>query len=53
MLVIDINSLHTVLKDPTRRKILATLNDKGSISYVEMLDLLEIEHTGKLNYHLK
>jgi len=52
-LAIDIDSLHTVLKDPTRRKILAALNDKGTISYVEMLELLEIEHTGKLNYHLK
>src|SRR5205807_5040390 len=49
----DLGSLHRILKDPTRRRILSALNEKGSLAYVEILGLLEIEHTGKLNYHLK
>jgi hypothetical protein len=49
----DVGSLHAILKDPTRRQILAVLADRGPLAYVEILNLLEIEHTGKLNYHLK
>ncbi len=49
----DLGSLHRILKDPTRRRILSALNEKGPLAYVEILGLLEIEHTGKLNYHLK
>jgi DNA-binding transcriptional ArsR family regulator len=49
----DLGSLHRILKDPTRRRILSALNEKGPLAYVELLGLLEIEHTGKLNYHLK
>jgi hypothetical protein len=49
----DIGSLHGILKDPTRRRILSVLNERGALAYVEILGLLEIEHTGKLNYHLK
>src|SRR6266567_1449423 len=49
----DLGSLHRILKDPTRRRILSALNGKGPLAYVELLGLLEIEHTGKLNYHLK
>ncbi len=41
------------MKDPTRRRILDLLAEKGTLSYVEILNALEIEHTGKLNYHLK
>lgn len=29
------------------------LCERGSLTYVELLNLLEIAHTGKLNYHLK
>ncbi len=49
----DLGSLYKILKDPTRRRILSALNERGSLAYVEILGLLEIEHTGKLNYHLK
>jgi DNA-binding transcriptional ArsR family regulator len=50
---VDISQLHGVLKDPTRSKILELLNEKTSLSYVELQNLLQISHTGKLNYHLK
>lgn len=50
---VDISKLHNVLRDPTRAKILELLDQKASLSYVEIQDLLQIGHTGKLNYHLK
>jgi hypothetical protein len=50
---VDISNLHGVLKDKTRRKILTSLKVKGSLSYSELLNLLDPPHTGKLNYHLK
>lgn len=50
---VDISNLHGVLKDKTRRKILTSLKVKGSLSYSELLSLLDTPHTGKLNYHLK
>jgi threonine/homoserine/homoserine lactone efflux protein/DNA-binding transcriptional ArsR family regulator len=46
-------SLHKVLKDETRRKILLLLNEKGSLSYTDLMDTLGIVSTGLLNYHLK
>ncbi len=49
----DLGSLHGILKDPTRRRILSALGERGPLAYVEILGLLEIEHTGKLNYHLR
>ena len=50
---VDISKLHNVLRDPTRAKILELLDQKAPLSYVEIQDLLQIGHTGKLNYHLK
>ena len=49
----NLGLLHRILKDSTRRRILSALNERGPLTYVEILGLLEIEHTGKLNYHLK
>lgn len=46
-------SLHKVLKDETRRKIVLLLNEKGRLSYTDLLKSLEIGNTGRLNYHLK
>ena len=46
-------SLHKILKDETRRKIVLLLNEKDSLSYTELLDALGIGSTGRLNYHLK
>jgi hypothetical protein len=48
-----IDSLHKILKDETRRKIVLKLNEKGSISYTELMGDLGIVSTGTLNYHLK
>jgi len=50
---VDISKLHNVLRDNTRARIIELLNEKGSLSYVELQELLHISHTGKLNYHLK
>ena len=49
----SLSSLHKILKDETRRKILALINEKGSITYTDLLKALESESTGLLNYHLK
>ena len=46
-------SLHKILKDETRRKIVLLLNEKQSLSYTELLDGTETGSTGLLNYHLK
>jgi DNA-binding transcriptional ArsR family regulator len=46
-------SLHKILKDDTRRKIILLLNEKGSLSYTALIDNLEVVSTGLLNYHLK
>lgn len=48
-----IDSLHKILKDETRRKIILTLNEKSGVSYTELMDDLGIVSTGTLNYHLK
>lgn len=48
-----IASLHKILKDKTRRKVILLLNEKGSLSYTDLMDELEIVSTGLLNYHLK
>ncbi len=48
-----IASIHKILKDKTRRKIVLLLHEKGSLSYTELLNELGIDSTGKLNYHLK
>ena len=48
-----LESLHRVLKDEKRRKILTLLNEKDSLSYTDLMNALGIGSTGKLNYHLK
>ena len=48
-----IASLHKILKDETRRKTVLLLNEKGNLSYTELMDGLGIVSTGLLNYHLK
>jgi len=50
---VDLASLHKILKDPTRRKIVQHLSSKGQLTYMELMNLLEITNTGKFNYHLK
>ena len=50
---VDLASLHKILKDPTRRKIVRYLSSKGQLTYMELMNLLEITNTGKFNYHLR
>jgi hypothetical protein len=46
-------SLHKILKDETRQKIILLLNEKECLSYTDLMDSLEVVSTGLLNYHLK
>jgi hypothetical protein len=49
----NIGSLHKILKDGTRRRVILLLQEKGSLSYVDLMKALGITNTGKMNYHLK
>ena len=49
----DFESLSEVLKNPIRRKIALFLSGKESVSYVDLMNAVEITNTGKFNYHLK
>ena len=46
-------SLYKILKDENRQNIIRFLNEKGNVSYTELLDSTETGSTGLLNYHLK
>jgi hypothetical protein len=48
-----IASLHKILKDETRRKIVITLNERGSQTYTDLMNSQGITSTGKINYHIK
>jgi hypothetical protein len=48
-----IASLHKILKDEKRRRIIQLLNDRGNLSHSDLMDNLELASTGQLNYHLK
>lgn len=48
-----IASLHKILKDETRRKIVLLLTEKDALSYTELMETLGFLTTGLLNYHLK
>jgi DNA-binding transcriptional ArsR family regulator len=50
---VGIESINKILKDKTRRKIVLTLTEKGSLSYTELMETLGVGSTGTLNYHLK
>ncbi len=50
---VDWSSLHKIIGDTTRRNIVELLAEKESLSYTEIMALLEITNTGRLNYHLK
>lgn len=47
------SSLHKTLGDATRRSIVELLSGKETLSYTEMMAILRITNTGRLNYHLK
>ncbi len=48
-----LSSLYRILKDENRQKIILTLNQRGNVSYTELLEDSETGSTGLLNYHLK
>ncbi|MGD0204161.1 MAG: winged helix-turn-helix domain-containing protein [Candidatus Bathyarchaeia archaeon] len=50
---VDWSSLHKILGDTTRRSILDLLKEKDAISYTEIMAILKVTNTGRLNYHLK
>lgn len=50
---VDWASLHKILSDTTRRSILGVLAEREALGYTEMMTLLQITNTGRLNYHLK
>ena len=50
---IEWSSLHRILSDTTRRSILELLSEKQALSYTDVMTLLQITNTGRLNYHLK
>jgi hypothetical protein len=50
---VDWSSLHKIMSDTTRRSILELLSEKQALSYTEIMTLLGITNTGRLNYHLK
>ena len=49
----ELDYLHKILKDKTRRKILLTLNLEEPLSYTDLIGELGFQTTGRLNYHLK
>jgi len=48
-----LDSLHKILKDETRRKIVLLLNEKEALSHTALMEELGFLTTGLLNYHLK
>lgn len=50
---VDYSSLSDVLKNPIRRRIILALSGGNCVSYVELMNLVEVTNTGKFNYHLK
>ena len=49
----QIDNLHKILKDQTRRNIILLLNNKTSLTYTEFMEEMGFTTTGLLNYHLK
>lgn len=49
----DWAGLHKMLSDATRRSILELLAERGPLAYTDVMTILRITNTGRLNYHLK
>lgn len=47
------NSLHEALSDNTRRKIIKLLRENGNLNYTELMRLIPVHSSGRMNYHLK
>jgi len=52
-LSVNFGSLQNVLKHPIRQRIVLFLLEKKELAYMDLMNLVEITNTGKLNYHLK
>jgi hypothetical protein len=50
---VDIESFQKVLNHPIRRKVILTLKQSGSLSYMDLMGAVKASNTGKFNYHLK
>jgi hypothetical protein len=50
---VDIESFQKVLNHPIRRKVILTLRQSGSLSYMDLMGTVAASNTGKFNYHLK
>jgi hypothetical protein len=50
---VDLQSLHKIIKHPIRRRVVLKLLEKKELSYMDLMNLVEVDNTGKLNYHLK
>ena len=50
---IDFEAFQDVLKHPIRRQIILALYGKPSLSYTDLMSIVETRNTGKFNYHLK
>lgn len=46
-------SLHKMLKDKTRQKIVLLLNEKGHLIDTELMEHLDLHFIGLLNIHLR
>jgi glucan phosphoethanolaminetransferase (alkaline phosphatase superfamily) len=52
-LSVDLESLYKIIKHPIRRKIVLSLLERKELAYMDLMNSVEVENTGKLNYHLK
>ena len=50
---VNFQSLSKILKNKTRRRIIAEIFENNNISYVDLMNRVDITNTGKFNYHLK
>ena len=50
---INWSSLHKTMADETRSSILELLSERDALNYTEIMTVLGVTNTGRLNYHLK
>ena len=48
----SVSKILSILSHPLRREILLNLNEKGEVSFTDLLNLLKVD-TGKLSFHLR
>jgi predicted transcriptional regulator len=49
----DWSSLHKAMRDSTRRSIVELLSERQTLNYTDIMTVLGVTNTGRLNYHLK